>query len=155
MVHVLLIPVLDSKFFYARLGWGGGGSGGSERLGRNERECRCSLSPGPDLSRLTCLRRSSPERGCRPSPFLGQLSFSVRLYLSESDIRRYSADALQDLVELTRFYVWRLLPPFVGRELLVIFFLLSFSFGTGFQSGVPFPLGLLFSVCHIGNFIPP
>ena len=79
---------------------------------------------------------------------------SFRLDFQESDIRCHVTDALQDLVKLTGFCFWHLLPPFAGREILVIFFLLSFSFGTGFQSGVPFPLGPLFSVCRIGNFIP-
>ena len=37
----------------------------------------------------------------------------------------------------------------------VIVYILSFSFGTGFQSGVPFPLGPLLSVCRIKSFTPP
>ena len=115
----------------------------------------CSLSPGTGLARLAFLRRRLPERGCRPRPILGQLLLFVCLYSQEIDIQRHRADALQDLVELTGFCFWRLLPPFSGRELLVIFFLLSFSFGTGFQSGVPFPLGPIFIVCRIGNFTPP
>ena len=137
------------------MGLGGGGGRVSKRLRQNGRECRCSLSPGPGLACLACLRRRSPEQGSRPCPLLGQLSLSVRLDFQDSDIRCHSADALHDLVELTGFCFWRLLPTFSGWELLVIFFLLSFSFVTGFQSGVPFPLGLLFSVCRIGNFIPP
>ena len=80
---------------------------------------------------------------------------SVRLYLQESDRQRQSADALQDLVDLTGFCFWRLLPPFADWGLLVVFLLLSFSFGTGFQYGVLFPLGPIFSVCRIRNFIPP
>ena len=80
---------------------------------------------------------------------------SFCLEFQESDIRCHSADDIQDLVKMTGFCFWHLLPPFAGREILVIFFLLSFSFGTGFQSGVLFPLGPLFSVCCIGNFVPP
>ena len=119
---------------------GEGGGSGPDSLGRNGKECRCSLSPGTGIARLACLRRCSPELGCRLRPLLGKLSLSVRLEFQESDIRRQSADALQDLVELTGFCFWSLLPPFAGRELFFIFFLLSLSFVTGFQSGVPFPL---------------
>ena len=86
---------------------------------------------------------------------LGKPSLSIRLDLQESDRRRQSADALQDLIDLTGPCFWRLLPPFSVRELLDIFVLISFSFGTGFQSGVLFPLGPLFGICRIGIFIPP
>ena len=137
------------------MGWSGGGARGSECLGHVRRECRFSLYPGTGLACLPFLSSTLPERGCGTCPLLGQTSLSVYLELKESDRLRQSVDALQDLFELTGFCFWRLLPPFAGRELLVIFFLLSFSFGTGFQSVVPFPMGTLFSVCRIGDFIPP
>ena len=57
---------------------------------------------------------------------------SVCLNFQESDRQLQSADALQDLAEMTGFCFWRLLPPFSGRELLGVFVLLSFYFGTGF-----------------------
>ena len=63
---------------------------------------------------------------------LGHPLLSVCLDLQESDGGHQSADALQDLVELTRPYSWRLLPRFVAQEHLAVLFLFFFFFGTGF-----------------------
>ena len=93
----------------------GGEGRGSERLGCGRRECRGSLSHGPGMTRLSCLRRRSPEQGCKPHPLLGQPPLSVSLDLQESDRRRQIADSLQDLFDLTGSCLWHLLPPFSGR----------------------------------------
>ena len=65
------------------------------------------------------------------STLLGQPLLSVRLDLQESDEGRQSADDLQDLVELTRPYSWRLLPRFATQEHLAVLFFLFFL-GTSF-----------------------
>ena len=88
-----------------------------------------------------------------PRPLLGKPSVSVCLDFHESDGGRQSTDALQDLVKLTRPCFWRLLPRFVGRELLSVLLFLSFL-GTGFWSGVPFPLVIPFVGVRFGFFIP-
>ena len=84
-----------------------------------------------------------------------QSSLYFRLDLQERDRQCQSSDALHDLVDLTGSCLWRLLPPFSGREILDVFVLLYLSFGTGFRSGVPFTLVTLFGVFRIGIFAPP
>ena len=85
----------------------------------------------PGRSRLVGMYWCSPD-WCRvPHPLLGQPLLSIRLDLQESDGGLQSSDALQDLVNLTRPFSWRLLPRFVGRELLYVLLFIFFP-GTGF-----------------------
>ena len=108
-----------------RLYWGGG-----EGRSWGGWEYGCSLLYGPGHARLEGLRWRSPERIRVPCPLLGQPSLSVCLDLQDIDGGCQSADALQDLVDLTRPCSWRLMTGFVGQEIpAVLFFLLFLSTG--------------------------
>ena len=53
---------------------------------------------------LTGLRQCSSEQGLVPRPLLGQPSLSVRLDLQERDGGKQSANAIQNLFDLTIIY---------------------------------------------------
>ena len=89
------------------LGLGRGGRQGFQLFGMGQTEFRDSLLLGAVWACLACLCRRSPERGRASRPLMGKPWLSVPLDLQESDRQRKSADAFQDLVNLTGPCFWR------------------------------------------------